>query len=167
MLLVGEIHGQRIVAHSKSNLAPKGTSLIFDFGAGRLEWAGESNHKAEDLLKKPKDKPRQREAGEFLDHFLASGPRAATEVENRAAAEGISRSTLNRTKEALGVRSFQRKRQWLWDKPQPAEPDSEEVSVVAETERPPQRDEEAASEDLSDEDCVFVLKAGPPNEEDA
>jgi AAA domain len=168
MLLVGEIFGQRLVAHSKSNLAPKGTSWAYDFGAGRLEWAGESNHTAEDLLKKPKDKPRQREAGEFVEHFLARGPRAAAEVEHRAAAEGISRSTLNRTKEALGVRSFQRKRQWFWEKPQPTElSEPEAVSVVAEREGSPARDAAAASEHRSDEDCVFALAAGDARAEDA
>jgi len=176
-LLVGEdALERRVMAHSKSSLAPEGVSLIYDFGAGKFEWAGESPLRWQDLLKKQKDKPRQREAGEFLEDFLARGPQAATEVQNRAAAEGLSRSTLNRSKEALGVRSYQRKRRWFWEQPDdPAREIVATVEVRPDLDRPdvvvgrlvdePEREDDTSPDEMSAEDGLLLLTAGPIRED--
>jgi RecA-family ATPase len=163
-LLVGRDGTERrVMAHQKSSLAPEGKSLVFDLQDGEFEWLGESPLRWPDLLKKQKEKPARREAGEFLQEALANGPRRATEVQSRAAAFEISRSTLNRAKDALRVRSFQQKRQWFWAEPE----DDSEAKVVADLEAAPTREPDDKGEELSDEDGLFVLSAGEAPEGNA
>jgi hypothetical protein len=177
-LLVGRDGSERrVVAHQKSSLAPEGKSLVFDIREGAFEWLGESPLRWPDLLKKQKDRPARREAGEFLQEVLANGPRPATEVASRAAAYEISRSTLNRSKEALGVRSEQRKRQWFWALADDTAPEiTATVEMKPDLDRPdmvvgqladePEREDDTSPGDISALDALAALAAGETDEED-
>lgn len=97
---------ERVLCHLKSNLAPKTSSLVFGIDQGRFGWKGESNLTAEQVLAVPaegEERTRQGEAKSFLEEVLADGPVNSSEVEKQAKAAGISRATLWRAKDALGV----------------------------------------------------------------
>jgi RecA-family ATPase len=96
-----------IMAHSKSNLGPLGTSLAYSIGKeGLVEWHGTSSHKANDLLGAPVMKPDRtamEEAQEFLVTALTNGPQTSNEITEQAKNLGISKATLRRAKKSLGV----------------------------------------------------------------
>ena len=90
-------------------------------GAGRIVWDGESAHAASDLLVLPQSKKEHSAlevAKEFLWNLLADGDQLAEVVFREAEQEGISTSTLNRAKSALGVKSdrqnFGAAGEWRW-----------------------------------------------------
>jgi hypothetical protein len=122
----------RILSMSKSNLAAPAPSLIFTLeeatnGAVRVEWLGESDLTAAELLGAPSDEqqPSAVEAAEeFLRDLLADGPVVQREVQTAAREAGISRRTIKRAKEELGVDSVAVRekgkrgiQEWLWSLP--------------------------------------------------
>jgi hypothetical protein len=124
LLLVGEDRtrpGTRVVAHTKSNLAPLGGSLAFEIDSGGLRWAGASDLRSDDLLV-PTELPIERgdldRAAAFLETELAEGPVRNREIRLRARDEGISEATLKRAKARLRVRSVKRGQgHWEWQLP--------------------------------------------------
>lgn len=113
-LLVGpdpEDPNMRVLCHVKSNLAPKGPSLLFEpvgheNGAVRIEWRGECQYTADDLLKRPKyPGSKQEEAIVFLLETLSDGPIEQVVVQQKAAALGIAYRTVERAKTLLGIES--------------------------------------------------------------
>ena len=69
--------------------------------------------------------PRPHEvAEEFLLTALKDGPVASTEIVSLAEAQGISKSTLDRAKQKLGVMSYQHEKHWYWKLPS-SSPDSQ------------------------------------------
>ena len=125
VLLVGthpEDETRRVVAHAKSNLAPLGKSLSYRITDGRFEWGGEVDLSAEQLCQGPEDMDSltaREEAKEFLQELLADGPVAAPEVIDQAKELGIDKSTLDRAKKALGIRSRRQGLGWAWELPRP------------------------------------------------
>jgi len=117
----------RVLAHVKSNLAPRAASMLFapfdDHGTVRIEWRGECEYSADDLLAKPKDtRPMRDSANAFLLAILAKGPVQVEELQGPAAAAGIKWRTLERAKRDLGVRVYRRgkgrRRPWVWELPE-------------------------------------------------
>jgi phage N-6-adenine-methyltransferase len=116
----------RVLAHYKSNLAPKAPSLLFepvatDSGV-RIEWRGECEYSAADLLAKPKDtRPALDTAVKLLLKTLAHGPVEAKEVQQQAVKAGISLRTLERAKAEMNVKAYRkgtgRHRPWIWELP--------------------------------------------------
>jgi putative DNA primase/helicase len=106
---------RRIVATVKNNLAPHPPSLAFRLmgddatAAARIEWLGESEHRASALLALRVDDPEEGgalvEAVEVLRTILAGGPVAAKDGEREAAAAGVKGRTLDRARKAAAVRS--------------------------------------------------------------
>lgn len=100
----------RVLAHFKNNLGPLAPSLRFEpvtaeNGAVRVEWRGESQFSANDLLLAKTMKSSQLErAATFLTKVLADGPVEQGVIKARAASEGIAFRTIERAKEML-VRS--------------------------------------------------------------
>lgn len=96
-----------VMAHSKSNLGKFGPSLVYSIdSAGKLQWHGESNLMADELLSVPAtadDRSALEEAKDFLREELADGSKPAKDVQARAQANGISRATLRRAQTALKV----------------------------------------------------------------
>src|SRR5207244_8022545 len=60
--------------------------------------------------------PALQEAKDFLRSELASGPKLAKEVAARASTLGITKTTLRRAREALGVKAFPKEfgGDWNW-----------------------------------------------------
>ena len=110
----------RIVAHQKSNLAPIGTSLEFTLNDGKVEWLGESDISAEDLMAgNSPDKANSKidEATAVLTSYLANGPKPYHEIMELAKTERISERTMLRAKTGLGVISNKSRNEWYWSLP--------------------------------------------------
>ncbi len=123
---------RRVLASTKNNLAMPAASLMFgleeaESGSVRVNWLGQSEVSAKDLLATPQDQEHadaRSEAVEFLNEVLADGPVAASQVKEEAEDAGISERTLARAKKIVGVMSYREgktgergKGQWLWKLP--------------------------------------------------
>ena len=115
---------QRVLAHVKMNLGPKATSLLLRPAvcddAVIIEWLGESNRSAEELLEAtaPESRSALQEANHVLYSVLADGPLLAKEAQKLCVDAGVSARTLRRAKKALRVRSqrkgFGAKSRFYW-----------------------------------------------------
>jgi AAA domain len=93
---------RRVLASTKNNLAKPPRSLMFTLeesegGAVRINWLGESEVSAKDLLATPQDHEQtdaRSEAAEFLQDILSEGPVPANEVIRDAEDAGIAEKTL-------------------------------------------------------------------------
>jgi hypothetical protein len=123
---------RRVLASTKNNLAMPPTSLMFgleeaESGSVRVNWLGQSEVSAKDLLATPQDQEHadvRSEAVEFLEEILSDGPVPAAQVKGEAEDAAISERTLARAKKTLGVMSYREgetgsrgKGQWLWKLP--------------------------------------------------
>lgn len=127
-LLVG-IHPEdidlRVVAHLKHNIAPRGDSWLYELDAkveGQmpvLRWRGKSNLTVEDLLgAAPSNQSAVDAAMSFLREALKDGPKPAKEVSDKAGAAGHAERTIQRAKDAIGIKSKKHKDGWLWSLPE-------------------------------------------------
>jgi hypothetical protein len=106
-----EDDGRRVLASIKSNLAAPAPSLVFGLtsnegGAVRVDWKGETGLDASALISAPTDHEERSalsEAQEFLREVLAAGPEPAADVRDEAESAGISKRTLDRARQSLGV----------------------------------------------------------------
>jgi len=113
----------RAIVQNKNNLAPVGKSQSFSIDPLHgFQWLGECDVTVDEVLGKPR-KPESQfaKARKFIETILAHGPVLAVEVMERAEVEGISLSTLNRAKEALGAISIKQGDHWYWILPIEAE----------------------------------------------
>ncbi|MGV0694260.1 AAA family ATPase [Mycobacterium paraintracellulare] len=103
---------RRVLAAVKSNLGPPPRSLSYrlvaaDNGVARVEWEGESDHSASELLSDMSDDDRKDRKGAeiWLRQYLEiEGPQAKSrEAKKAAQAAGISERTLQRARANLGV----------------------------------------------------------------
>jgi AAA domain len=123
---------RRVLASTKNNLAKPPKSLMFtleeaESGTVRVNWLGESEVSARQLLATPREEEHtdaRSEAVEFLNDTLADGPVPASDIIADADDAGISEKTLRRAKKLLGVVAYREgeagKRgagRWLWKLP--------------------------------------------------
>jgi hypothetical protein len=130
----------RVLAHAKSNLAPRQQSLTYrlekvdEFGCCRLAWGGSSGLTADDLCDVPSRKEiEERESArtrldaavEFLGAALRDGPRAVEELRAEAKVLGLAWATVRRAVKVLGAttsyphQTASRRYEWaLPDRPQ-------------------------------------------------
>lgn len=124
---------RRVLASTKNNLALAPQSLMFglqeaDSGSVEINWLGQSEVSAKDILATPQDQEHadsRSEAVEFLEEVLADGPAPAGQVRDEAEDTGISQRTLERAKKNMGVISYREnaagekrgKGQWYWKLP--------------------------------------------------
>lgn len=124
-LMAGWVDDQRILAHAKHNVGPRGATLGYDLemtdqSVPRLVWKGEMDLDVEDLNKLPEkdDKKQSDKAVDFLKDILSDGPVEADKISELADSEKISERTLKRAKASLGVESKRRPDgKWLWELP--------------------------------------------------
>ena len=120
ILVVGrdpEQENLRVLAHAKSNLAPKGHSQAYELTTdGEFRWAGRSGYNAEELLvAHAQGKENKREqATEFLEDLLAPGPLPAEKVYDFGKKAGFSGRTLKRAKSDANVISKRVGKTWAW-----------------------------------------------------
>jgi hypothetical protein len=124
---------RRVLASTKNNLAKAPKSLMFTLeeaesgAAVRVNWLGESEVSAHQLLATPREEEHadaRSEALEFLNEVLADGPVPASDIIQDAEDAGMSEKTLRRAKKLLGVVGYREgeagKRgagRWLWKLP--------------------------------------------------
>jgi len=124
---------RRVLASTKNNLAMPPQSLMFSLeeaesGSVRVNWLGNSEVSAKDLLATPQDHEHadaRSEAVEFLNDVLVDGPLPAKQVIEEADDAGIAEKTLRRAKKLLNVIVYREnaageKRgsgRWLWKLP--------------------------------------------------
>ena len=102
---------RHILACLKSNLAVKPQSLAYrltsdlEFDCAHITWDGESALTADQLLNPPRE-TKSDTAAEFLEDALVNGAVLARELFESAEAEGISKRTLERAKQQMGVEAF-------------------------------------------------------------
>lgn len=135
---------RRVLAVVKANLSATVASLAYRVegatlsthhglvSTSRIEWLGESAHTAADLASSDHQQAGGGSAGadavDFLSAMLADGPCPAKEVRALAADAGIAHRTLDRAKQALGIRGQKegrpgtRGQRWMWALPKSAEP---------------------------------------------
>jgi general stress protein YciG len=128
-LLLGtdpENEERRVLAPVKNNLSRPAPSLAFhlmdgdgDYGAARVEWEGEVDLSAQELLQPPKKKDgKLEEAKDWICARLSDGPRHASEMYDEAEADGLKKITLKRARKEVadakrkgGIGSGGR---WMW-----------------------------------------------------
>ncbi len=123
---------RRVLASTKNNLAMPPQSLMFGLqeavnGAVEVNWLGQSEVSAKDILATPQDQEHadsRSEAVEFLNDILCEGPVAANQIKEEAEDAGISERTLARAKKMLQILSYREgesgsrgRGQWLWKLP--------------------------------------------------
>lgn len=108
----------RIVAHSKSSLAPEGRSIAFEIGENcRVKWKGYSDVSVDDLLCKTFSPTKTLNAEQLLKDMLKA-PMSANEVFKRFADLDISERTVNAAKKNIGVISKKIDKNWVWSLPE-------------------------------------------------
>ncbi len=98
----------RVLCHVKNNLGRLAPSLLFEpvdvDGVPQIEWRGECDYTADDLLTSPKQNAaRLAEAMMFLTEALSEGPVEQRIIKQQAVVGGMAYRTVERAKEVLGV----------------------------------------------------------------
>lgn len=117
----------RVLAVTKANLAREAPSMGYRLveadGAVAVEWLGQSERRAAELLGVPasaEERGDLHDAVEWLCGQLAAGEAAAADLQRAARATGIAERTLWRAKRQLGVaarRDGGRDGKWCWSLP--------------------------------------------------
>ena len=120
-----EDEDKRYLALLKSNLAPEMGTYELQLSDNGMEFIGLTDKKADELLRsldfspgagRPND--RLQEAIDFIEELLADGSAMlAVDIEKRLKDNGIRRSTANKAKQELGVKSFSQNKKWYWQLP--------------------------------------------------
>ena len=122
VLIVGRVKDEpevRVVCHTKSSLAPEGTSIAFRLDKNNgFEWIGEYDISADELLNGDGRGQKSQKAKKFLLEFLANGGMAQKRIAEEAEARGIKEKTLWNAKRELEVDSVKRGKQWYWMLPE-------------------------------------------------
>jgi hypothetical protein len=130
----------RVLATVKCNLAaiPKAIGYTLEDAGGvpRIAWGDELDLTADDLLAAAAPPARDtaiEDAKDALAGWLDGGPVPSEDLYRRAADAGISRRTLHRAKDALGVRAskagFAGPWTWTLPIPPPTDPDGEPLPL--------------------------------------
>jgi hypothetical protein len=123
-----EQNKRKLVVKAKNNLATSAQkALAYNFGvrevgsgikAPHIIWhAQHVDITAAEAMSASKSPGARDEAKKFLTDLLAAGPVSSTDIEDAAAANGISRRTLFRAKGELGIDAKQKAGAWNWHMP--------------------------------------------------
>jgi hypothetical protein len=115
-----ENKARRLLLTGKSNIAAEQAGLAFTIvsepgGLPSIAWEpGPIDMTADDAMRRENDaagengRTAMEEAAAWLHEVLADGPLPSTEILSLAGARGVSKRTLERAKESLGVRAFRK-----------------------------------------------------------
>jgi RecA-family ATPase len=117
----------RVLAQVKNSLGPKSPSLGFYIDEKGFRWGREVDADAEGLLTASRSDTRRKEraqleaAQRFLEETLSHGPMPSNELISKGQEAGISKSTIWRAKDELGVKASKERGnlagRWLWELP--------------------------------------------------
>ena len=93
----------RGIVHLKCNLAPVGEAIGYELREDGFFWTGHSDLTAGEILAAEDGGGALKRAIAFLNEILGDGPMAASEIYTEADSRGISKRTLGRAKEQLGI----------------------------------------------------------------
>lgn len=106
---------------TKANLSMKPKTLLWSREEdGPVIWCGESGQSIDQLMGGGRSRAPRQDAEGFLREFLACGPQLSNDVFRVGDALGISKRTLVRAKEAIGVeggKEGKRNGPWYWSLP--------------------------------------------------
>jgi putative DNA primase/helicase len=112
----------RVLAMSKCNLAKLGPSLLYQIRENgekiSVEWSGQSEETATDLLVAAGPQAIRKRAEEFLLKELSTGPMSSKTLTERGKAEGFSGKTLQRARHDIGIRPHQTAHGWVCQRPE-------------------------------------------------
>lgn len=118
VLIVGRLKDEpevRVVCHTKSSLAPEGTSIAFRLDKNNgFEWIGKYEISADELLSGEVKGTKGRKAREFLLDILANGGMPQKKIAEEAEGQGIKKKTLWNAKKELEIDSIKRGKEWYW-----------------------------------------------------
>jgi len=125
-----ELDGKRRLIRAKSNIGPDGGGFEFeltqeplpglDFTAQRVTWGQTLEGNAWELLKEAEQveegpaSAARAIAEQFLEATLADGAVSVEELIQAAKTEGIAKRTLERAKQALGIKAKRGGANWSW-----------------------------------------------------
>lgn len=120
VLVVGKLPqdpNTRIMAHSKSNLAPAGASIAFELG-DVFRFLGTNSITVDELLgfEQVKRSPME-EAKSLLLSMLSDGRQESKVIFEEAQLRGISERTVKTAKKELGIESIQEDKRWFFYPP--------------------------------------------------
>lgn len=134
--------GNLVVTNTKGNLAPRTRSREAHIVStplsiagetteiGVLEWLGETTADARDFLA-GEDGQSNRDVDDWLDDYLKTDRRKATDVFQAADANGFSKDQVKRAKKRVGVQAVKEGNSWFWQHPTVIDGEVEEESKGA------------------------------------
>lgn len=102
----------KVMAHSKSNLAPQGSSITFEIGA-EFRFIGECDVTVDELLNGFSRRDVLGEAKQLLSSLLSDTTQPSKLIAGKARALNISERTLKKAKKELGIVSEKVGEQWF------------------------------------------------------
>ena len=109
---------RRILASTKNNIAATPRSLRFKLvpcgNVAKVEYVEECDADADSLLTAPTRESAVDKASKFLEERLPDGPVLAQTLESEALARGISKRSLERSKQALPIEAKKAGERWAW-----------------------------------------------------
>jgi hypothetical protein len=122
----------RAIVQIKSNLAPKGSAVLFDLDPERgFVWGGFDENLTETEVmsyKAPKtwhSGGASESAKELILAEIASGNATSKHISEMAQQRNISSATLNRAKKELGIKSIKQGGEWIYSLPVPDSEDNQ------------------------------------------
>lgn len=167
---------RRVLAVTKSNLAPKGPSLAFRAeqarnGRVRIKWEGQSDHTALDLLDtlQGEERTARQEAADILRVELRDGPRPVSELRDVADRLGVTWRTVRRAADAIDVEKNRvgglgADGRWEWSLPTSPDDDPDGPPTFSQKRVPLGGAE--GSDTASDRDVSYPDRGGVPLEDD-
>ena len=119
VLLVGRVKDNptiRVMAPTKSSLAPEGDPIAFELNKETgFRFIGQYDISVDDLLNGTSSISKLEKAEKFLKEFLSDGtPKTQKIIQQQAGYRDIGNRTLNDAKKNLNIKSFKKKNAWFW-----------------------------------------------------
>lgn len=117
----------RYLVQVKSNLAPMGSTILFEVADKGVNFLDELELSAEDAFsasapRMGRPNAREEAATDFIRSLLAGGRRLASDCEAKLEAAGFKKSTYKKSKKKAGVRSVKDGFLWYWTLPEVEKP---------------------------------------------
>ena len=122
VLLVGRVKDSptiRVMAPTKSSLAPEGEPIAFELNKETgFHFIGKYDISIDDLLNGTSSVSKLEQAEKLLNDMLSDGtPKSQKVIQQQAKYRNISDRTLNEAKRNLNIKSIKAKDGWLWQLP--------------------------------------------------